>query len=82
VVVHRGYGEADEDDFIYLVDRKDLIISGGENVFPVEVRISSANYIKDVAAIGYPDERLGKGTSLDVAGKSTYKKRYCNIANN
>jgi len=53
----------DEDCFIFLVDRKkDLIISGGENVFPVEVEdfLHTLPGVKDVAAIGLPDERLGE----------------------
>jgi acyl-CoA synthetase (AMP-forming)/AMP-acid ligase II len=53
----------DEEGFIYLVDRKkDLIICGGENVFPVEVEdfLHTHPRVKDVAAIGYPDERLGE----------------------
>jgi acyl-CoA synthetase (AMP-forming)/AMP-acid ligase II len=53
----------DEDGFIYIVDRKkDVIISGGENVFPVEVEdfLHTNPAVKDVAAIGVPDERLGE----------------------
>ncbi len=53
----------DEDGFIYIVDRKkDVIITGGENVFPVEVEdfLHTHPAIKDVAAIGVPDERLGE----------------------
>ena len=53
----------DEDGFIYLVDRKkDVIISGGENIYPVQVEdfLSAFNKIKDVAVIGVPDERLGE----------------------
>jgi len=53
----------DEDGFIYLVDRKkDVIISGGENLYPVQIEdfIRSHNAIKDVAVIGLPDERLGE----------------------
>jgi acyl-CoA synthetase (AMP-forming)/AMP-acid ligase II len=53
----------DEDHFIFLVDRKkDLIISGGENVFPVEVEdfLHTLSGVKDIAAIGIPDERLGE----------------------
>lgn len=53
----------DEDGFIWLVDRKkDIIITGGENVFPVEVEAFLHNHpkVKDVAAIGLPDERLGE----------------------
>jgi acyl-CoA synthetase (AMP-forming)/AMP-acid ligase II len=66
----------DEDGFIYIVDRKkDVIITGGENVFPVEVEdfLHTHPAVKDVAAIGYPDERLGElvAVVIDVVpGKS------------
>ncbi len=53
----------DEDGFIYLVDRKkDVIISGGENLYPVQIEdfLRAHNAIKDVAVIGLPDERLGE----------------------
>jgi len=53
----------DEDGFIYLVDRKkDVIISGGENIYPVQIEDFLSMYapIKDVAVIGMPDERLGE----------------------
>ncbi len=53
----------DEDGFIWLVDRKkDVIITGGENVFPVEVEdfLHTNTSVKDAAAIGLPDERLGE----------------------
>lgn len=53
----------DSDGFIYLVDRKkDIIISGGENIFPVEIEdfLQAHEDIKDVAVIGMPDERLGE----------------------
>ncbi len=56
-------GTMDEDGFIYLVDRKkDVIISGGENVYPVQIEdfLRSHNDIKDVAVIGLPDKRLGE----------------------
>jgi long-chain acyl-CoA synthetase len=62
--LHTGdLGRADEDGFIYLVDRaKDLVISGGENVFPVEVEevLQKHPMIQDVAVIGTPHERLGE----------------------
>lgn len=62
--LHTGdIARQDEDGFIYLVDRKkDIIITGGENVFPVEVenQLHTHEAIRDVAAIGYPDERLGE----------------------
>ncbi len=53
----------DEDGFIYLVDRKkDVIISGGENIYPVQIEdfLRAHSAIKDVAVIGIPDERLGE----------------------
>ena len=54
---------ADEDGFIYLVDRKkDVVISGGENLYPVQIEDFLRAYpkIKDVAVIGLPDARLGE----------------------
>jgi acyl-CoA synthetase (AMP-forming)/AMP-acid ligase II len=59
----------DEEGFIYLVDRKkDVIICGGENVFPVEVEnhIYAHPSVKDAAAIGYPDERLGEIVAIVI----------------
>ncbi len=53
----------DEDGFIYLVDRaKDVIITGGENLYPVQIEdfLRKHNAIKDVAVIGLPDKRLGE----------------------
>ena len=53
----------DEEGFIYLVDRKkDLVITGGENIYPVEVEdvLQSHPKIYDVGVIGIPDERLGE----------------------
>ncbi len=53
----------DEDGFIYLVDRKkDVIISGGENLYPVQIEdfLRAHSAIKDVAVIGLPDDRLGE----------------------
>ncbi len=53
----------DEEGFIYLVDRKkDVVISGGENLYPVQIEDFLRKYdkIKDVAVIGLPDPRLGE----------------------
>ena len=55
--------QEDEDGFIYLVDRaKDVIISGGENLYPVQIEdfLRKHDDIKDVAVIGLPDARLGE----------------------
>ena len=53
----------DEDGFIFLVDRKkDVIISGGENLYPVQIEdfLAAHPKIHDVAVIGLPDQRLGE----------------------
>ena len=53
----------DEDGFIWLVDRKkDVIITGGENIFPVEIEdfLMENEKIQDAAVIGIPNERLGE----------------------
>jgi acyl-CoA synthetase (AMP-forming)/AMP-acid ligase II len=55
----------DEDGFIWLVDRKkDVIISGGENIYPVQIEdfLRSNAKIKDIAVIGIPEKRLGEIT--------------------
>jgi acyl-CoA synthetase (AMP-forming)/AMP-acid ligase II len=53
--------KADEEGYYYIVDRaKDMVTSGGENIFPVEIEDALMDHpkIDDVACIGYPDERL------------------------
>ena len=53
----------DSDGFIYLVDRKkDVIITGGENLYPVQIEdfLRKFDKIKDVAVIGLPHQRLGE----------------------
>ena len=74
-VLHDGWlytgdmAQEDEDGFIYLVDRKkDVVISGGENIYPVQIEdfLRSNNQIKDVAVIGIPDKRLGEITAAII----------------
>lgn len=51
----------DEDNYYYIVDRKkDMIICGGENIYPVEIEdvLHDHPKIEDAAVIGFPDERL------------------------
>ncbi|MEE3314410.1 MAG: AMP-binding protein [Treponema sp.] len=53
----------DDDGFIFLVDRKkDVIVSGGENLYPVEIEnfIRKFDKVNDVAVIGLPDRRQGE----------------------
>ena len=53
----------DKDGFYFLVDRKkDVIISGGENLYPVQIEdfLSAYPKVHDVAVIGLPDQRLGE----------------------
>ncbi len=66
---------ADEDGFIYLVDRKkDVIISGGENLYPVQIEefLRTHQAIKDVAVIGLPEKRLGEIAAAIIELKSGY----------
>ncbi len=66
--------KVDNDGFIYLVDRKkDVIISGGENIYPVQIEdhLRMHESIKDVAVIGLPDKRLGEISAAIIELKPT-----------
>ena len=62
--LHTGdMARQDQEGFYYLVDRKkDVIISGGENLYPVQIEdfLSAHPKVHDVAVIGLPDRRLGE----------------------
>ncbi|KAB2812555.1 AMP-binding protein [Pimelobacter simplex] len=56
-------GYQDADGYLFLCDRvKDMIVSGGENIYPVEVEnvLMTHPDVRDVAVIGVPDERWGE----------------------
>lgn len=76
----------DEDGFIYLVDRKkDVIISGGENLYPVQIEdfLRGHDAVKDAAVIGLPDKRLGEIAAAIIELKPGYQcseediKKFC-----
>jgi len=76
----------DEDGWIYIVDRKkDMIISGGENIYPVEIEeiLHKHPKIQDVAIIGVPDDRLTEvpvaviQVKTDMALSSEEGQRFC-----
>ena len=62
-------GFLDEDGYLYIHDRvKDMIISGGENIYPAEVEnaIFSHPKVKDVAVFGVPDDKWGEAVKASV----------------
>lgn len=67
--------EEDKDGFIFLVDRKkDVIISGGENLYPVQIEdfIRTNEAVRDVAVIGLPEKRLGEIAAAIIELKPGY----------
>lgn len=65
----------DEDGFVFLVDRKkDMVITGGENLYPVQIENFIRGYFKvnDVAVIGLPDKRLGEIAAAVIEIKEGY----------
>lgn len=72
---HSGdIGYLDEDGYLYIVDRlKDMIISGGENVYPAEVErvLASMPGVVDVAVVGIPDEQWGETVQAVVSVDDT-----------
>lgn len=66
-------GYLDEDGYLYIHDRvKDMIISGGENIYPAEVENVLFNHpaVADVAVIGVPDEQWGEAVKAIVVKKA------------
>ena len=66
-------GHIDADGYVYVTDRiKDMIISGGENIYPAEIERVLAEHpvLQDVAVIGVPDERWGEVSKAVVVLKA------------
>jgi long-chain acyl-CoA synthetase len=66
-------GSVDADGFVYIRDRiKDMIVSGGENVYPAELEstLSAHPAVADVAVIGVPDERWGETVKAIVVRRA------------
>jgi acyl-CoA synthetase (AMP-forming)/AMP-acid ligase II len=66
-------GYRDQDGYLFLTDRiKDMIVSGGENIYPVEVEevLSLHPGVAEVAVIGVPDERWGESVKALVVRAS------------
>ncbi|MEY9876416.1 acyl-CoA synthetase (AMP-forming)/AMP-acid ligase II [Streptacidiphilus sp. MAP12-33] len=62
-------GRLDAEGYLYITDRiKDMVITGGENVYPVEVEAALAEHpsVLDVAVFGTPDERWGEAVTAAV----------------
>ncbi|MEM9738931.1 MAG: long-chain-fatty-acid--CoA ligase [Pseudomonadota bacterium] len=65
-------GYFDEDGFLYIHDRvKDMIVSGGENIYPAEVENAIFGHpgVADVAVIGVPDEKWGEAVKAIIVAK-------------
>jgi len=66
-------GYLDKDGFLYISDRfKDMVITGGENVYPAEVESVLYDHpaVSEVAVIGLPDDRWGEAVVAVVAVKA------------
>ena len=77
---HTGdLGIIDDDNILKIVDRaKDMLIRGGENVYPAEVErvLYDLPAVRDCAVIGVPDERLGERTKAFIALKDGFTLKY------
>lgn len=68
-------GYFDEEGFLFLSDRaKDMVIRGGENIFPVEIESTLLDHpaVHEVAAFGVPHEKLGEELAVVVVTKAEF----------
>jgi acyl-CoA synthetase (AMP-forming)/AMP-acid ligase II len=66
-------GYLDDKGYLYIYDRvKDMVVSGGENIYPAEVESALFGHpaVADVAVIGVPDERWGEAVKAIVVKKA------------
>ena len=72
--LHTGdMGRSDEDDWLYIVDRKkELVIRGGENIYPKELEdaLYAHPKISEVAVIGVPDDKYGEEVMACIVPQS------------
>lgn len=87
--LHSGdAGYLDDEGYLYIYDRvKDMIVSGGENIYPAEVESALYGHpaVKDVAVIGVPDEKWGeavKAVVVKTAGSNVTPEQLINFARN
>lgn len=73
--LHTGdLGRVDDEGYLYVVDRaKDMLISGGLNVYPAEIErlLSSMPGLAEVAVVGVPDDRWGETPAVIAVGDAT-----------
>jgi len=65
-------GYIDDEGFVFLTDRiKDMIVSGGENIYPIEIEnaLSGHPSVADIAVIGVPDEKWGEAVKAIIVLK-------------
>jgi fatty-acyl-CoA synthase len=75
-------GYMDRDDYVFLTDRvKDMIVSGGENIYPAEIENVLAGHpaVAEVAVIGVPDDRWGETVKAVVVLKPSLQAAAADI---